>query len=572
MRRLLFVALAAAGCHRDLDIDPCWEHPELCASDAANDAQSDGATSDVESPDIAVDSAIVETGTTTDATADAEAVDGATSDSADDAEDASETAADTAVCNAGDYRCAGDALEQCAGDRRSWSSVAACPAGTCDAGAKRCTACVPGSYSCIGADRYQCSGLGMNIKVVTCATAELCAAATAGTCATPACGTGEKVCSGKTARTCNAGRTGWIDSACSIGCSGGSCLRVVDMPIDVGGHICVALSNGTVRCWGDNTHGQLGDASTADDVPGIVGGISSATQIAVSGYTSAARLADGSLRWWGELYSPTSPGYVDSAVPLSIPGLPTGTSITVGRLRVCAIQSDKTLKCYGKGPLGDGTTNDFATAKAVPGLTDIIDGGSIIDLPKAAFAIVDGGAKGWGANAYAQLGTGATGQQLTPLSTFSFATQISTQNDHTCARLASGGVRCVGSNDTGQVGNGSSSVAGPVLAPVDVAGVSGARNVCAGQNHSCAALSDKTVKCWGFNEVGQLGDGTTTDHYSAALVSGITNAVKVACGYAFSCALLEDGTMKCWGDNEAGQLGIGKSVATYRATPVAPAW
>ncbi len=559
MRRLLLVTLALAGCHRDLSVDPCWEHPELCNADAPNEAQaSDAETSDA-------DAQTIDTSVATDASSD---------DVSDVAGDTvpTETSGDAPVCNIGDYRCTGDTLEQCATDRSSWTSVVACPAGACDATAKRCSACVPGTYSCTGADRYECSSLGVKVKSATCATAELCAASTGATCATPACGVSEKTCSGKTARTCNAGRTGWTDTACSISCSAGSCLRIADMPIDMGAHVCVALSDGSVRCWGDNLHGQVGGASTADDVPGLVAGISSAAQVAVSAYSSGVRLADGSLRWWGELYTATTPGSVDSAVPLAIPGLASGTSIMLGRLRICAVQMDKTLKCYGKGPLGDGTWNDFTTPKAVPGLTNVLDGGTILELERAGFAIVDGGVKGWGTNYFGQLGTGSTGEQLAPVSAFSFATQISFLNSHTCARLASGGVRCVGSNDTGQLGKGSISTGGPVLVPIDVPGITGARNVCTGQYFSCAALADKTVRCWGLNDRGQLGDGTTTDHYSQAPVMGITTAVKVGCGYEFACALLEDGTMKCWGDNQAGQLGIGKSVATYRATAVAPAW
>ena len=89
--------------------------------------------------------------------------------------------------------------------------------------------------------------------------------------------------------------------------------------------------------------------------------------------------------------------------------------------------------------------------------------------------------------------------------------------------------------------------------------------ISAGSSHSCAVASGK-VYCWGSNSKGQLGNGTTTDSASPVEVSGITTAKAVAAGYDHSCALLSDGTIECWGDNSAGHLGNGST--TDSANPV----
>jgi alpha-tubulin suppressor-like RCC1 family protein len=79
-------------------------------------------------------------------------------------------------------------------------------------------------------------------------------------------------------------------------------------------------------------------------------------------------------------------------------------------------------------------------------------------------------------------------------------------------------------------------------------------------------LADATVKCWGYNANGQLGNGTNTDSNIAVTVSGITGAAAIVAGSYHSCALLSDTTVKCWGNNAYGGLGNGTNTASN--TPV----
>ncbi len=87
--------------------------------------------------------------------------------------------------------------------------------------------------------------------------------------------------------------------------------------------------------------------------------------------------------------------------------------------------------------------------------------------------------------------------------------------------------------------------------------------VSAGFDHTCALLEDRTIKCWGSNLSGRLGDGTTIERHTPVSVSGITTATAVSAGNSHTCALLADDTIKCWGLNRHGQLGDGTTAERH---------
>ncbi len=145
---------------------------------------------------------------------------------------------------------------------------------------------------------------------------------------------------------------------------------------------------------------------------------------------------------------------------------------------------------------------------------------------------------------------------------------VSTGHPVSCGREATGDLWCWGDIPAGGFGNGSSQTV-PSLRP---------RRAAIGHRFASVALSpglefgcgielDGTVSCWGPNESGQLGDGTTTPHYSPAPVAGLTNATAIAVGYQHACALASGGSVYCWGDNSAGELGDGTRGAAH-PTPV----
>ncbi len=139
---------------------------------------------------------------------------------------------------------------------------------------------------------------------------------------------------------------------------------------------------------------------------------------------------------------------------------------------------------------------------------------------------------------------------------------------HACALLNGGSLQCWGYNDAGELGDGTTSNSS---VPVPVSNISSAVAVSVGSvfdDDTCALLSGGTIQCWGANNFGQLGDGTTTSSSLPVTVPGVTNAVAVATADCQTCALLSGGTIQCWGDNSAGELGNGTTTSSFVPVPV----
>ena len=187
----------------------------------------------------------------------------------------------------------------------------------------------------------------------------------------------------------------------------------------------------------------------------------------------------------------------------------------------------------------------------------------------------------WGSDENGQIGEGGTSPsnfEVSPVVSYSptTAASIATGGRHTCVLNTDGTVSCFGKNDFGQLGQPLSTPANPT--PTTVAGISNVTSITAGEVFTCATKSDGTVWCWGDNGVGQLGvpatglptQGAPPSPYSPSpvQVAGVTGAIAVEAGNAFACALKTDGTVVCWGVNDVGQLGRG---AVSSATSVAAA-
>ena len=291
-------------------------------------------------------------------------------------------------------------------------------------------------------------------------------------------------------------------------------------------HTCALTTEGGVMCWGANGNGQLGDGSS------------------VERRTS----------------------------PVNVAGLANGVvAVSAGELHTCALTGSGRVKCWGEngnGQLGDGTTTDRSTPVDAVGLAEGVVAISTGTIHTCALT-TSGGVRCWGRMLLGPLsvqeralGTGMardikTAEQVEDLTTGVIA--VSSGTLHTCALSTSGGVKCWGYNREGQLGDGTKTDSGT---PVDVSGLSrGVVSISAGWKHTCAVTSDATVKCWGWNNGGQIGDGTVTDRTTPTAVEGLTEGAKaVSTGRMHTCALTASGAVKCWGFNGVGQLGNGKTL------------
>jgi alpha-tubulin suppressor-like RCC1 family protein len=136
-------------------------------------------------------------------------------------------------------------------------------------------------------------------------------------------------------------------------------------------------------------------------------------------------------------------------------------------------------------------------------------------------------------------------------------TELASGHNFTCARKTNGSIWCWGSNDQGQLGTASAGAYESI--PVQVSGINWASRISAGRTHACAITSGGTVKCWGANDFGQLGDGSTTSSTGPVTALGLISATEISANIFSTCALRSDGTVWCWGNNAYGSVGDGTS-------------
>ena len=330
------------------------------------------------------------------------------------------------------------------------------------------------------------------------------------------------------------GTTG--NQSCIANSSSFNCIRTpvtVDLGTNRGGervsmgvnHMCAILDDGSVKCWGKNEYGQLGDGSLTGihSLPNAVNlGDEKAMGIELGGEHSCALLESGSIKCWGanaqKQVAPTGSTH-NNPIGVTLPQGRTAREIILGDEHSCAHLDDDSLVC-------------------------------------------------WGENFEGQLGVGDTTDRSNPTEvTFSSnktAEKIGCGFSHTCAILNDGSLVCWGFNNLGQLGVGDATDRN-TPASVNLGTDRTALDIALGQYHTCALLDDESVKCWGFNSNGQLGDGTTTSRnapVAVALPTGV-KAKEIYAGSSYTCALLDDNSYVCWGANYFGQLLDGTTIDRY---------
>jgi len=338
--------------------------------------------------------------------------------------------------------------------------------------------------------------------------------------------------------------------------------------ISAGGtHACALLNNDTVMCWGENSSGQLGDGSypkqnTAIEVPGLIDVIA----VSAGGEHTCALISNGEVKCWGKNNSGQLGDGTKtmSTEPVSVTGLTDVIAISAGGEHTCAITKDGGLRCWGKnlyGRVGDGSsTRLILTPVDVVGVNkDII---SISAGSEHTCALsTNGEAKCWGNNNYGQVGDSTTTNRKEAVNIVGLAkvSTIGTGFSTTCAVTNESRVACwgwIGLQDYSTSPH-----------EVDTFG-NNLAEIAVGGDHICALTNDGIVKCLGENEYGQLGNGTTTPAYTANNVGGLSNVKAITANFNFTCALLANGDVMCWGQNDSGQLGNGTNVGSLEPVQV----
>jgi alpha-tubulin suppressor-like RCC1 family protein len=281
-------------------------------------------------------------------------------------------------------------------------------------------------------------------------------------------------------------------------------------------HTCVIASDATVQCWGDNTYGALGDGKQTSESPDAVvvaKDVKGASEVVVDISRTCARTQDGNVYCWGDREFAKAgdgtliDGHKGREKPLPgkpVLGLTGATSIGVSTIHACAATGDGSVMCWGQcrsGACGQPPKPPW--------------------LPRAMKA--------------AKVSGVAT---------------LSSGENATCAVDKQGGVSCWGTSQYGVLGD-SVTDNKPHDAPSKIALPAPATQVAVGVgNHACARLANGAVHCWGHNEHGQLGNGTTTDSKAPVQVKGVEGATSVATGDGTSCAVA-NGKLWCWGQKRS---------------------
>jgi alpha-tubulin suppressor-like RCC1 family protein len=338
--------------------------------------------------------------------------------------------------------------------------------------------------------------------------------------------------------------------------------------------LTVATARYSAVAWGQNLYRQLGSGSfnAYSSVPVAVRNLQFVTAVAAGGRHSLALLADGTVMAWGaNSYGQLGDGTSTlRETPVPVPGLSGVKAIAAGASHSLALLTNGTVMAWGNdesGQLGNGSMSEAVeTPVPVKGLSGVkaIAAGASHSLA----LLTNGTVMAWGENESGQLGNGGTKSSSVPVAVkaLSGVSAISAGTDFSLALLTNGTVEAWGSDQYGQLAN-SSAVEGSNV-PVVANGLSEVSAIAAGAEHGLALLSNGTVKAWGEDNAGELGNGTIkTREETPVAVSGLSAVSSISAGGRDSAAVLGSGSLMTWGVDEYGTLGNG-TTGSPSAVPV----
>jgi alpha-tubulin suppressor-like RCC1 family protein len=364
-------------------------------------------------------------------------------------------------------------------------------------------------------------------------------------------------------------------------------------------HACALLDSGTVKCWGSDASGQVGNGGKGAEGPfaepvrviGVTGTrpLAGVVQVSAGQDHTCALLATTKVACWGGNADNLLGGgtQVSSRPRPILVRNPTNTGDLTGVVQIeassdhtCAVLDNGQARCWG-----DNVVGQLGNQSQLNGFPRVVQsgkpaGGPLTGVQQIATArnltcalLTNGQVRCWGGGFSGALGNGLNENSPVPVTvlgvtaaTLTGATQVDVGFGTSCARLASGKAVCWGLGSSGRLGDGTeddSNRPGVVADPQGDDDLTDVRTVSMGETHGCAVLTGGQVRCWSANLSGQLGDGTEDTAVFPVVTrnprgtAALRNVTQLDTGSAFTCATLANGQVRCWGANADGQLGNG---------------
>jgi alpha-tubulin suppressor-like RCC1 family protein len=332
---------------------------------------------------------------------------------------------------------------------------------------------------------------------------------------------------------------GACGNACDVACSDYECATVATTTVG-NRHACGVLSNGRVRCVGENDLGQAGTGVVSDIIreANDVLWLKDVRSISANGAQTCA-VSQGNVWCWGANDGGViAPSSARSFVrPIQRTDVENVESIDLFDGTACALGQNGRVTCWGGAESQEPQTVSTIESDVV----QVAVGGTF-----RCALLASGKITCWGqlpvTGAY---GRGLTGEvSLTTIPLIANAAQIEAGAEHICARTEAGDLFCLGQNRDGQLGIDSTDA---LDVPAKLDGVDAAEDIATGDDHTCAVVASGDVYCWGLNADGQVGDGTTRTRFTPTKLSGLPSAASISAGANSTCAVVEGGEMYCWG-------------------------
>ena len=381
-------------------------------------------------------------------------------------------------------------------------------------------------------------------------------------------------------------------------------------------HGCALLKNGTARCWGANSSGEVGDGTRQPRPKAVdIANVKDIQQVVVGDGYACARQKGGKVLCWGrnDHGQAGGRGPEDHLVPVAVPDVTDAIQIATDRGRTCAVIADGRVGCWGTGLSNSDKTVVWMDAMAGAASVEASGHGVICTIASS------GGAACLGDDEFGQLGIGRSLQRFKParVAALEGISKLWAAARNACAVDEQKRLWCWGSNVWSAFEAGAGTQSRPVLMgpgveelamgthglytfvkdekgarsvrgggtllrdhgagasaqrayPQPVPALEAATQIAVGLRHGCARMADGSVSCWGANTYGQLGNGSprATTRPTPVLIEG--EVTQVASGAFHACALRKTGGAVCWGSNGNGQTGPGPTWTCNVGTRVFP--